>query len=200
MPSSNPLSQAVAELCQLHQATDRQGFSGQEAPLLRMLELAIGSDMGRGSLSGVGGANGVLNLGALELWQSIHHTVGEFWPGKGNLAMAKTHLIHRLELWTTAVANTDDAPHLLELCLWWASQVRDLLDPPKRVPIRGGQCPRCSEYQVLGTNPDGERVYVPCLLAHLSEEPVRVECLGCGGQWYDGNLLALALVNGVNAQ
>jgi hypothetical protein len=195
LPSGNALSQAVVVLCQEHPATDRQGFSGQEAPLLRMLELSIGSDMGKGSVSGVSGANGVLNLGALELWQAIHRTVGEFWPGKGNLAMAKAHLITRLELWATQVGGTENEPHLLEMCAYWAEQIRDLLDPPKRVPIRGGQCPRCKEHQVLGTNPDGERVYVPCLLAHLSEEPVRVECLGCGGQWYDGNLLALALQN-----
>lgn len=200
MPNSTPLSKAVEELCQMHQATDRQGFSGQEAPLLRMLELAVGSDMGRGSVSGVGGTNGVLNLGALELWQDIHRTVGEYWPGRGNLALAKTHLIQRVEMWTEQVAGTENEPHLLEMCLWWAAQVRDLLDPPKRVPIRGGQCPRCKEYQVLGTNPDGERVFGPCLLAHTSETPVRVECLGCGGTWYDGAMLELALVNGVNAE
>jgi len=196
LPSANALSQAVQVLCKQHHATDRQGFQGQEAPLLRMLELSIGSGMGKGSVSGVSGANGVLNLGALELWQAIHRTVDEFWPGRGNLAMAKLHLIPRLELWTTQVGGTENEPHLLEMCAYWAQQIRDLLDPPKLVPIRGGQCPRCQEHQVLGTNPDGERVFGPCLLAHLSEEPVRVECLGCGGQWYDGNMLALALQNG----
>lgn len=191
MPNGNPLSKAVAVLCQPHQATHPDGYSGEEEPLLRILEGAIGSDQGRGSVSGVSGASGVLNLSALELWQSIHRTVGEFWPGRGDLAQAKAHLIKRLEAWTLQVAGTAHEPHLTEMCDYWAQQIRDLLDPPKRVPIRGGQCPRCKGHQVLGTDPDGQRVYQPTLLAHISEDPVRVECLGCGGTWYGNTQLAL---------
>lgn len=194
LSSTSPLSQAVEVLCQTHFATHPDGFSGMEEPLLRILEGAIGSDQGRGSVSGVSGASGVLNLSALELWQAIHRTVGEFWPGKGSLRMAKMPLIARLELWTMQVAGTPDEPHLLEMCVFWAQQVRDLMNPPKRVPIRGGKCSACSQQVVASRNLDGETVYGPCLLAHLSETPLRVECLACGAGW-EGNLLALQLAN-----
>lgn len=197
LPDSNALSQAVALLTRQHTHTT-QGITGVEQALLAQLERAIGSDQGRGSVSGVSGASGVLNLSALELWQGITQVVGDFWPGKGDLAQAKTHLVPRLEAWASATAGTEYEPHLTELCGVWAQRIRDLLDPPKQVPIRGGQCPRCKEYQVLGTDPDGQRVYQPCLLAHTSEDPLRVECRGCGGTWYGNTqleLLELALQN-----
>jgi hypothetical protein len=127
----------------------------------------------------------------LSIWQGIYQVVGEFWPGKGQLQHASMRLIDRLTWWASTVAGTDDEVHLLELCDIWAGKIRDLLEPPKRVPVRGGQCPRCREYQVLGTDLDGQRVYQPCLLAHMSENPVRVECLGCGGTWYSLDLLKL---------
>lgn len=197
MPDQAELSKAVVVLTRPHTHTT-QGITGVEEGLLVQLERAIGSDQGRGSVSGVSGASGVLNLSALELWQAITATVAEFWPGRGDLARAKTHLVPRLQQWTEQVAGTDSEVHLLEMCDYWAQAIRDLLDPPKRVPIRGGQCPRCKEHQVLGTDPDGQRVYQPCLLAHISEDPVRVECLGCGGTWYGNTqlaLLELALTN-----
>lgn len=185
-----PLSRVVHELCHTHEHTAGE-HTGQEPALLAMLEVAIGSDRGRGSVSGVSGASGVLNLGALTLWGEITRCVGAFWPGRGDLTQAGTHLIRRLELWTETVTGTEDEVHLQEMCDFWASEIRNLLDPPKRVPVRGGQCPRCKEHQVLGTNPEGERVYVPCLLAHLSEDPMRVECLGCGGTWYGNTVLSM---------
>lgn len=190
LPDSAPLSQVVHELCRPHERTKGE-HTGQEPALLAMLERAIGSDQGRGSVSGVSGASGVLNLSALQLWGEIGRTVGAFWPGRGDLAQADTHLILRLEQWTTALAGTADEIHLQEMAEYWHRQIRELLEPARRVPVRGGQCPRCKEHQVLGTNPDGERVYVPCLLAHLDEDPVKVECLGCGGTWYGNTPLAM---------
>lgn len=195
MPDSALLSQAVADLTRSHERTAGE-HTGQEPALLDLLEVAIKSDTS--GASGGGGstrAASPMDVTALHLWQTIAQTIGEFWPGRGQLSHAKLPQKDRLTWWAETVAGTDNEVHLLEMCDYWIGQIRDLLEPPKRVPLRGAQCARCREYQVLGHNPDGERVYGPCLLAHLSETPVRIECLGCGGQWYDGEMLELALIN-----
>lgn len=199
MPDTAELSKAVALLTSPHTRTV-DGVCGMEPALLDLLEVAIKTDTSGASGSGGGSARAgaPVDVNALSIWQSIYGTVGEFWPGKGDLSHARMRLVDRLTWWTSTVAGTADEVHLLEMCDYWAGQIRDLLEPPKRVPIRGGQCPRCKEYQVLGTDPDGQRVYQPCLLAHLSEDPVRVECRGCGGTWYGSTqlqLLELALTN-----
>lgn len=193
MPDTAPLSQAVHLLVRPHARTAGE-LAGVEPALLDLLEVAIKSDTS--GASGSGGstkAGSPMDVNALHLWQTIYGCVGEFWPGKGQLTHAALPLKARLQWWTETVAGTDDEVHLLEMCEYWASQIRDLLEPPKRVPVRGGQCPRCKEHQVLETDPDGQRVYQPCLLAHLSENPVRVECRGCGGTWYGLGTLEMEL-------
>ena len=191
MPDTAALSQVVTELTRPHTRTVGDQC-GVEPPLLALLEVAIKSDTS--GASGGGGASRTgapVDVNALSIWQGIGQCVGEYWPGRGDLAQAKTHLIVRLQRWTEQVAGTDNEVHLLEMCEYWRGQIRELLEPPKRVPVRGGQCPRCHANQVLGTDPDGQRVYQPCLLAHLSEDPVRVECLACGGTWYSLDMLEL---------
>ena len=191
MPDNAELSKAVHLLIAPHGRTAGE-LAGVEPALLDLLEVAIKSDTS--GASGAGGstrAGSPMDVNALHLWQTIYSCVGEFWPGKGQLAHAGMHLKARLQWWTEQVAGTDNEVHLTEMCDHWAGQIRDLLEPPKRVPVRGGQCPRCKEHQVLGTDPDGQRVYQPCLLAHLSETPLRVECRACGGTWYSLDLLKL---------
>lgn len=197
LPDSAELSQVVHELTATHPRTVGE-HSGQEPALLALLEVAIKSDTSGAYGGGASRTGAPVDTAALHLWGEISGCIGEYWPGRGDLARAKTPVIRRLELWTEQVAGTDNEVHLLEMCEYWHQQIRDMLEPPKRVPVRGAQCPRCKDHQVLGTNPDGERVYVPCLLAHLSEDPVRVECLGCGGTWYGNTvlqMLELALAN-----
>jgi hypothetical protein len=191
LPDGAALSRVVFELCRVHPRTVDE-HHGLEAPLLHMLERAIGSDQGRGSVSGVSGASGVLNLGALDLWRSIGDTVGAHWPGRGDLSQAKTHLIQRLELWTASLAGTDEEVHLLEMAHYWHSSIRNLLEPPKEVPLRGVTCPTCKQDRVLVLDPDGGTIYQPPLLAYLSETPVRVECRGCTGTWFGHDLSFIA--------
>lgn len=192
MPDTAELSRAVYTLARPHERVFG-ALSGQEPALLDLLEVAIKTDTSGASGNGGGSsrAGGPVDVNALSIWQSIHQVVAEFWPGKGQLQYAHMRLIERLTWWTSTVAGTDDEVHLLEMCDVWTKQIRDLLEPPKRVPLRGGQCPRCKEYQVLDNDLDGNRVYQPCLIAHLSENPVRVECRACGGTWYSLDLLKL---------
>lgn len=191
LPDGTSLSRVVFELCRVHDRTV-DDTTGQEAPLLHMLERAVASDQGRGSVSGVSGVGGVLNLAALDLWRSICSTVGDHWPGRGDLQQASTPLIKRLELWTASLAGTDEEVYLLEFCHYWHSSIRDLLEPPKEVPLRGVTCPTCKQHRVLLENGDREYVYQPTLLAHLSETPVRVQCRSCAGTWFGPDLSYIA--------
>jgi hypothetical protein len=193
MPDHATLSQAVALLTRPHERTVGE-HTGQEPALLDLLEVAIKSDTSGASGEGTSGSStpgNPVDVNALHIWQTIYTCVGEFWPGKGQLVHAHLPLKARLEWWTSSIAGTENEVHLEEMCDYWAGLIRDLLEPPKRVPIRGGQCPRCKEHQVLGTDPDGQRVYQPTLLAHMSESPLRVECRACGGTWYSLDMLKL---------
>lgn len=194
LPDHHMLSQVVHELTRTHVRTVGQ-HTGQEPALLALLEVAIKSDTSGAYGGGATRTGAPVDTAALQLWQEITACVGEHWPGRGDLAQAKVRLIPRLERWTEYLAG--DAAyelHLLEMVMQWRSQIRNLLEPPARVPIRGGTCPRCGFSQAWQRNQDAELVLVPCLLAHLSEEPIRAECLACGEQYVGGQLADLGAV------
>ena len=193
LPDNAPLSRVVNELCRVHERTV-EDTTGLEAPLLYLLERAVASDMGRGSVSGVSGVGGVLNLAALDLWRKVCAVVAEHWPGRGDLQQANTPVIQRLEVWASSLAGTDDEIYLLDLCHNWHEAIRNLLEPPKEVPLRGVTCPTCKRNRVLVENADREYVYQPPLLAYLSETPVRVTCRdeACRATWFGPDLAYIA--------
>lgn len=197
MPDAAELSRVVGELTRDHVRTVGE-LAGVEPPLLRLLQVAIAADTS-GASGGAGRSkNGApLDVTALTLWEEISGVVDEHWPGRGNLAQAGTHLIDRLTMWTNQVAFTDDAVHLLEMCDYWRGQIRDLLEPPKQAALRGVTCPACKCSTIAKMEEDGTKSYSPALVVHLSETPVRAECIPCGGTWFGGQLVdlgALALV------
>lgn len=190
LPPGNPLRETVIDLTRDHERTVG-AVVGTEPPLLRLLEVAIKADTsGASGGSGRSKNSAPLDVTALALWEEIATVVGNHWPGKGDLKMTTTHLIDRLTWWTNTVAGTDNEPHLLEFCEYWHRSIRNLLEPPKRIAIRGVPCPGCDETWVIQEQP-GETVYVPSLLAHASENPLRVECLACGENF---NELALRVL------
>lgn len=182
MPDSSALSKVVFELCHVHPRTVGE-HTGLEAPLLEMLRQAIASDTSGAYGGGSSRTGAPVDTNALTIWEGIRDTVGQHWPGRGDLARAGTPLITRLEVWTASLAGSDEELHLLEMCHYWRGQIRDLLEPPQEVPLRGLSCPTCKQDRVLMTDPDGGSVYQPPLLAYLSETPIRVTCRGCTGTW-----------------
>lgn len=185
LSNSHPLSLAAAELTRGHKRT-KDGHTGIEPPLLQMLEEAIASDSGRGTAAGVSRTGSPLNVGALHLWDSISAVVAEHWPGHGVLAQHKTPLIDRLTEWVQEVAGTDSELHLLEMCTWWAAQIRQQLEPVHPVPLRGTACLKCKAVTIPVQDEEGGTVLQPALLAHAHETPVMVECIGCGTAWTGG--------------
>lgn len=193
LPNSHPLSVATEQLTRGHKHT-KDGHTGIEPPLLQMLEQAIASDSGRGTAAGVSRTGSPLNVGALHLWDSISTVVAEHWPGHGVLAMHKTPLIDRLIAWVQEVAGTDSEPHLLEMCQWWAGQIRQQLEPVNPVPLRNTACLQCKAVTIPTQDEDGGTVLQPALLAHAHAAPVVVECIGCGTTWSGGGIYQYKLL------
>lgn len=190
LPPGDKLREAVMVLARDHERTVGEN-TGTEPPLLRLLERAIRADT-----SGAGGGPGrnknstPLDVTALSLWEEIAEVVSSHWPGRGDPRYRDQHLIDRLTWWTNNVAGTENHRYLEEFALWWIACIRNLLEPPKRIAIRGVTCPSCDSTWVVREQP-GETIYVPALLAHASENPLRVECLACGENF---NELALRVL------
>lgn len=193
LSNSHPLSVAAEQLTRGHKHT-KGGHTGVEPALLDMLEEAIASDSGRGTAAGVSRTGSPLNVGALHLWDSISTVVAEHWPGHGVLARHGTPLVQRLTEWVQEVAGTDSEPHLLEMCLWWAAQIRQQLEPVHPVPLRNTACLQCKAVTIPTQDEDGGTVLQPALLAHAHAAPVMVECIGCGTTWSGGGIYQYKLL------
>lgn len=182
LPPGNPLREVVVELTRDHFRDDGE-MAGTEPPLLRLLEVAIKADTsGATGGSSASKATAPLDVVAFSLWEEIREVVHLNWPGHGNLQYQNTLLIDRLTWWTNTVAGTDMEPHLLEYCVYWRNSIRNLLQPPKVVPLREVSCSKCKVPWIHAKMGD-QTTLVPALRVHMSEEPVRAECLACGAQW-----------------
>ena len=179
LPPGNHLREAVVVLTRDHDRTV-DGNTGTEPALLRLLEAAIKADT-----SGAGGGPGrnknsaPLDVTALSLWEEIAGVVGTYWPGRGDPKHKNQHLIDRLTWWTNTVAGTEYEIHLAEFGTYWVRQIRDLLDPPKIVELRGTACPNCKESWIRELQ-ELETTFRPSVTINMSEDPVRLECRACG--------------------
>lgn len=190
---SQSFQDVVDELTQDHPRTVPHSdgtVTGREPGLLVLLERAIASDTGRGSASGGGSTpSAPIDPGALVLWDTIQKVVGEWWPGAGDPGQKDTPLPRRLRSWAREVP-LEKRGYLLEMCLHWRGEIRNLLEPPKQVPLRGWACLQCGE-EWAWVPRGGEIVRVYALLTHLEETPVRTECRNCGHLIFGGELLDL---------
>lgn len=183
LPNHAPLSQVVHELTESHRHTYGR-LTGIEPGLLQLLRDAVASSSGRGSAPGGGSkASAPLDATALTLWESIAGTVDAHWPGRLDRHPVDPPVPYKLQRWVAAVAGTEDEVHLLEMATWWRKQIRDLLDPPQVIPLRGVACKVCGHDQVAEADPEGHLVVRPALTAYASECPMRVQCGACTAEW-----------------
>lgn len=182
LPPGNPLREVVVELTRDHFRFEGE-TAGMEPPLLRLLEVAIKADTsGASGGSGRSQSSAPLDVTAFALWEEIRSVVDLNWPGHGNLTYQNTLLIDRLTWWTNTVGGTEHEQHLLEFCIYWRNSIRKLLQPPKIVDLRGVCCSKC-KVEWIHVKTEQETTVVPTLRVHMSEDPVRQECLACGEQW-----------------
>ncbi len=192
LPPGNALREVVVELTRDHTRTVGE-LTGTEPPLLRLLEVAVKANTSGGAGGGGRSKNSApLDVTALSLWEEIAAVVGSHWPGRCLPQHKHQHLIDRLTWWTNTVAAGENEPHLLEYCTYWRAQIRELLEPAQRIPLRGVPCMSCKETWVVDEK-EGERTFTPALEASISERHlhgVKVYCLACE-EAYSGLALQL---------
>lgn len=182
LPKGNPLRESVTTLTRDHHHTVGE-LTGTEPGLLVLLERAIRADTSGGS--GGAGRNknsAPLDVIALTLWEEVSEVVARNWPGRGALMYKDQHLIDRLTWWTRTVAGTPSEPFLLEYTEYWERRIRELLDPPQKIELRGTPCPSCKQSWVRTLEAEAVTLR-PALMVYMSDDPVRVECLHCYAVW-----------------
>lgn len=192
MPAGSALGEVVHELTQAHDRT-HAGVTGQEPALLDLLRVAIKSDVG-GAEGGGGGQRASVPFDpiALELWDSVNReSFRWFNGGPAYRALPITSRLQHYASHLAGVGTIEGQGDLLALCLGWKREIRDMFEPPTRVSLRGVTCPACSMDHLTKVAADGEKTYTAALLIHVSEDPVRAECLVCGEDWLNGELLDL---------
>lgn len=192
MPAGSALGEVVHELTRPHLRT-HDGRTGHEPALLDLLRVAIKSDVG-GAAGGGGGQRATIPFDpvALQLWGNIAGDIAE-WVDNDPEYRSMT-LIGKLQKLTShlaGVGTVEGQADLLKHCLEWHKAIRELLEPPTRISLRGVECPRCHCDHVETQAPNGERTYNSAIVIHASEKPVRAECRVCGEDWLNGELLDL---------
>lgn len=151
-----------------------------EGALLQMLYDSVGSSSGSGSAAGGSErTRAPLDLGALELWDSIAGEIRENAPPSDNFSE-----IEMLQLWVDDATNFIPSQlDLMEYMARWVQEIREKFNPPKRIPLRGATCPKCKQFK--------DEEGVEPLVLHASMKPPFAECSNCGTRWTAGELLDL---------
>lgn len=180
------LSETAHELTHTHvrrTVTEDGPVYGDEPPLLQILAEAVGasSQVKAGGTSKTGVP---IDLGALDLWENIRRTIDQCWPGAGDPAYVRVPSHVKLNAWVSVTTDPVAEAVLLDLCTRWVGQIREHLEPTKRVPLGGVACPVCGWDRTVTEGEDGF-TYRPALVAFPDEQPIRVACTveACGREW-----------------
>lgn len=194
MPAGSALGQIIHELTQDHERT-HLGLTGQEPPLLELLRVAVRSDVGGAAGGGGARAKVPFDPTALQLWGKVTsevYTNWRFYHPKASKADEPTHLVQLQQVCYRVVEQgIDMQAYLLQIAMSWAKDIRDMLEPPQHIPLRGTKCPRCRFSHLEKTDEEGTTTYHTALLVHMGETPPRGECLVCGEDWVGGELMDL---------
>ena len=157
-------------------------------PLLVQLEQAVTSAIGNGG--GGGSATGsVLNDEALQRLFIIRSQLGD-WCRLVNVRPTRTDAVADLRAWYVAFLGTNAESEFYARTLHgWAATIRELIDPPKRVPLRD-PCPVCKASQWTGV--DGGLRASPVAVEYDHGDPYRTvkavcRAEGCGAEWVGAN-------------
>lgn len=149
-------------------------------PLLVQLETAITSAIGNGG--GGGSATGnVLNGEALYRTAIIRSAIGD-WCHIAGIQQTR-NMVTDLTRWCD-VFDGDTGFHIGQM-RGWVNTIRNLLDPPKRVPV-DVPCPVCKATK--WANEDGDTSPNPVVFEYRPEDPIgtaRATCRACGIEWDD---------------
>lgn len=164
---------------------------GTEPALLDILRgLVTPSGAGNGGSDGGGSGGGSrppISLDALDLWQSITRIVDTCWPGNGDAAYVRVPLAIKLNAWVVHTTDPAAEATLLTLCRRWVVQIREAIEPSKRMPLTGA-CPVCDKTHVELIDEEGLAKYKTALWAYPDAVPVYAQCMVCEARWENGQL------------
>lgn len=154
-------------------------------PLVDMLKGQLAPGMEGGSGGGLPSTRNILDVKSLDLLihiQDVTRAWLQEWgvQGAGELKLDLRGYWERLN----ALHNTGDMDdttfeHLASYPDTWAAKVWDLIEPPKQVPLRRTECPKCGADKV--TNGEGEssdNLTITLRVGHeITAECRNTECL-----------------------
>lgn len=129
-------------------------------PLVDMLQGQLAPGMEGGGGGGLPSTRNILDVKSLDLLihiQDVTRAWLQEWgvQGAGELKLDLRGFWERLNVLHDSGAMDDTTfEHLASYPDTWASKVWDLIEPPKQIPLRRTECPRCNEAKV--TNGEGE--------------------------------------------
>lgn len=129
-------------------------------PLVDMLKGQLAPGMEGGSGGGLPSTRNILDVKSLDLLihiQDVTRAWLQEWEvqGAGELKLDLRGFWERLNaLHDSGVMDDTTFEHLASYPDTWAAKVWDLIEPPKQVPLRRTECPKCGADKV--TNSEGE--------------------------------------------
>lgn len=168
-----------------HTVTEHGDVWGDEPALLVTLAECVTNPSSNGGAGGNTTRAGLpINADALVLLTRIQDVVDTCWPGNGDPAYVRVPLHVKLNAWVVHTTDPVAEGVLLDLCQRWTAQVRELLEPTRKVPVPGVACPTCG-WDKTYREDDGEFIPAPALVAYPEMVPVRVVCTveSCGAEW-----------------
>lgn len=180
-----------------------QPVEGAELPLLAQLYAARSSDFGTPDDGpGGGGTPGnVIDPDAVALWATISAAIesgyrdarqGRVRVPEYGIGYELPNAIVKLRAWhrhvTEKGATMAAQVNLYAQCLTWIQDIRNHLEPEKRVPMRGLACGACGAK--VHKDVDSKTRQPAILLIYTRPAPVAV-CRACGESWTGGELLEL---------
>lgn len=167
--------------------TEGETIYGEEPALLDILEDCVASTTG--SKAGGGGGRGTpVDLGALDLAAEIKRTTQEHWPVQGVL---KAPLRLRVNAWYANTHEPNEALRMYETVFRWESQIREMIEPTKKVAMRGVTCTQCQCTHVEKPGEDGV-TYSPAITVYPDAVPVYATCGVCAHEWSGKEIHELA--------
>lgn len=183
MPAT--LSDLIHTLTQPHLRRAGENIAHEDA-LLDILEDCVASTTS--SKAGGGGGRGTpVDLGALDLAATIRGTIDEHHPLNG---LQKAPLRYRLNAWYANTWDPNKALMLHEHAAQWVYQIRELIEPTKRVPLRGIACPECHNTHLEKVGE--ETTYNPAITVYPDANPVYAQCGVCENEWSGKKIHELA--------
>lgn len=181
LPNHHPLSKLAQELTDIHDH-EAGGVRGrEEGLLLHLLRERFGSTSGGGGGGGRANHSTPLSVAAQDLWDVIAaRLILETRAARPEWGVAPAVLGRVRALVTTVAGDEAEERRVEKLLAGWRYQIRELLEPSKRIPLKDAVCPACGAREVYTDGVDG-RTVSPALVAWPSYDVIT--CSACAEEW-----------------